>query len=114
MIKKEKKVSFSVIEKDELEKAVSKHFGTEIKVSDMEVGLFDCVPLFDMKPEGFYFNITIPEKGLDDNFTDSFDLAEENNWPEDFGTIAFTEEEYVFDFDVSEFKAYERNIDTSD
>ncbi len=80
----------------------------------MEVCLFDCLPDFGSKPEGFYFVITVPGIKPGDNVVDASDLAEENNWPEDFGQIAFTEEEYIFNFDVSEFKSYQREIDSSD
>ena len=112
MIKKT--ISFCVIGKDELEKAVSKHFGKRIKVSDMEVSLFDCLPCDTSEPDGFYFDISVNVDGLDDNYTDSFDLAEENEWPEDFGEMAFIKEEFIFDFDVSEFASYDRGIDSSD
>ncbi len=112
MIKKT--ISVYVIEKDELEKAVSKHFGREIKVSDMDVTLYDCLPLDSSKPEGFYFDICVNGIDLDDNYIDNIDLAEENDWPEDFGEIAFVDEKFIFDFDVSEFKSYERLVDSSD
>lgn len=116
MIKKEKTITYTlqIIEKEELEKAVSKHFGAEIKLGEMDVSLYDCLPLDTGKPDGFYFNITVHKDDILDNFVDSFDLAEENNWPEEFGTIAFIEEENIFDFDVSEFNFFERELDTSD
>ncbi|MBO4393703.1 MAG: hypothetical protein J5800_05115 [Spirochaetales bacterium] len=112
MIKKA--LPFSVLERDELEKAVSEHFGRRIRVSDMDVSLYDCLPCDVMEPDGFYFDIRVCGKDFDDSYTDSFDLAEENNWPEDFGEVAFVDEQYIFDFDVLEFNSYERAIDSSD
>lgn len=101
MVIKTKTLEFKVLDVEDIEQAVSKWFGREIKIGEMETILTDY-------PEDFETNFCIYVEEEDDT-VDSFTL-----WPE-FGTYSFRlEEEYIFNFDTGLFKSFEREDNYDD
>ena len=108
MIKKT--VTYKVIEKEDLERVVSKILGKETKISEMDVELTDWVPSNYAEDNvsadacGITFNVFVNNEQVSPIDEDYLSLPDINQ--------AILQEKYIFNFDVKEFKSYKRTIDT--
>ena len=109
MIKKTKTIEYNVIEAKDLEEWISELSGQNVQISDMNCIVYDCVPADTNIGDGFYFVIS-----TENGEWDSFDLEEAGMLDGVDTDTTFLEEEYIFAFDTSMFKSYERYKDTSD
>lgn len=106
----EKTVTYSVIEKEDLERVASKILGKETKISEMDVELYDLVPSNYAEGNvftrscGITFNIFVNYKQVNPMGVDYFSLPKIDQ--------AILHEKYIFNFDVKEFKSYKRTINT--
>lgn len=107
MIKKSK--VHNVLEKEDVERIVSKFLGKEVKVSEMDITIVDLIPS-DFE--------SIEDTGLDCilEINGRLIMDEEGLCPfvDRIFNQALLEEKYIFAFDVKEFKSYKRTWDCSD
>ena len=126
MKKKTIEFELAVFEAEDFENAYANYLKREglepkkVSIADMDFALIDYVPLDPGIPEGMGFLITI-----DEDMVDEFDLF----WNEEkegfylpggeyigteFWTVNIQDHSVLFDFDVSQFRSFERYVDTSD
>ena len=109
---------FVLLEKGEIEEAVTKYLGKKenVTIGQMECVLTYTVDISTYQPDGMMLDIKVGEKWID-----AFDLF----WDDDTDTylckgkeISLNEEflspEYIFAFDVKLFKCFTTETDTSD
>jgi len=108
----------NLLEIEDLESALSKHYGKEIKLSDVNCTLVHCIPMDTGHPSGQYLEITV--EGEEDE-TDSLDLFFDYDLHGHFldGKELSLDEEWaieveIFAFSVSEFHSYDSYVDSSD
>jgi hypothetical protein len=109
---KEKHKVFTVLEVEDVERLVSEMAGRDIKVGDMEVTLIDGVPLgpvMDGDIGSLYMTCEVRVDG-EEIYDDDYNSPLDEYMPD----YAYTPEEYIFDFDTSMFKSFERYTDSSD
>ena len=110
------KKEFHVLEKEDLERALSEQFDRPVKLSEVECTLQHCMPADEETPNGAYLEFTADEDECasfdlfwdddkDGHFFDGVQLALEDEWP--------TPDE-LFAFDVSEFAEFSSEVDDSD
>ena len=129
--------TYNVLEPEDLERAVSEYFGKEIKLSEMEVEIYDRRPVdedFRLDSETHYKNRNRRVVGIDirvegaeavEEFEISEGVFEEDtvNFVDEEGLglteffdekEQFIKEEYIFAFDTGLFKSYNRYVSTDD
>ena len=113
MIKKEITREITLLEKEDVINNVSEMLGRDVKLSEMEVTLYVCIPSDavyggELSECGLYCEIQVDgEKVCDEDY----------NYPLDnfFDECEFyLKDDEIFAFDTSEFGSYERLGDTSD
>lgn len=109
----EKQKVFQVLEVADVERLVSEMAGREIKVSDMDIRLYDAVPYGPIYDEGrvdsvyMYCEVRVDGKEVfDDDYNSPFD--------DYLPKWVYLPEEYIFDFDTKLFKSFKRYTDSSD
>ena len=107
---KEKQMVFKVLEVEDVERLVSEIVGREVKVGDMDIKLVDRVPMFSFQERiGSQMCCDVVVDG--EYILDEGDEAPFNEYLPD---IAYVPKEYIFDFDTSVFKSFERNTENFD
>lgn len=101
----------NLLDVEDIEQALSKYFGREISISDVECCLVYCVPI-DEGPDGMYLEFTV-----NGEYCDSFDVFDEDhfigNKQLSLNEMALPVRE-IFNFNVSAFKSFDRYADSSD
>ena len=115
---------YTLIDVEDLEKAVSEKAGRPVKISEMDLSLDDCFPYDTMTPAGMVFLITIDDAngnkeyyGVKDLFFDrKKDIYVINGelCSESFLQETFLDTDLLFNFDISLFRSFERSVDTYD
>lgn len=109
----------NLLDREDLEKAVSEYLGREVSVSEIECTLVHCVPCDTEEPNGAYLELQIG-----DDSCDSYDLF----WDEELDghylegkrlslDEAWADAEEIFDQDTlttDDFKSFESSVDGSD
>ena len=119
MVKKEK--TYSVLEVEDLEHAVSEYFGKEIKISEMDVTVYDRICPWEYNLEKYYDPKTeaivmcVDVEGAENEDGDNW-VGEDGLGLTEFfrEKELFVEDEYIFAFDTSMFKSYTREVSTDD
>ena len=107
----------NLLDIEDIESAVSKHAGREVKIGEMDCSLAYCIPMDSNEPSGAYFELS----GFDDE-VDSYELFYDdelechvvNGKPLSLDAEPWLPVEDIFNFDVSAFKSFETWTDTSD
>ena len=109
---KEKQIVFKVLEVADVERLVSEMAGREIKVDEMEVAVIDGMPLDSMEKGEVSDTYITCEVQVDGE--EIYDEEYRSPLDEFMPDMACVPEEYIFDFETSLFKSYERYCDSSD
>ena len=106
----------NLLDIEDIEQAISKHFDQKVAVSEVECTLVYCIPVDSREPNGAYLDFTIGEDSCD-----SFDVLYDDELNGHYlnGKRLSLDEpwlpaEEIFNFDVSAFKSFETFIDGSD
>ena len=114
--------SYCKLDVEDIEAAVSLYFNQTIKISEMDVRMFDSLLVDGNRNSSSFFYITVPK--LTDNtppdiivndLVDSGTLFDKQNWP-DFTlnkTEVFIDEQYIFNFNTDLFHSYKRSTELS-
>lgn len=93
--------------------SVSKILERDVEIGEIEMSVVDSLPmdaLYDgiVSKCGLYFEVIVDDEDVcDENYNGPlYDFEKEY--------IACLDEKYLFNFDISLFKSYERRVDTSD
>ena len=107
---------YALLDREDVEQAVSKAFGKPVKLEDMEVVLYDCFSLVWEEVNCLSFKIKAGDMVIPKNeFVDDNEDYEEGPLdPFIDGLSAGTEESLIFNFSTDLFKTYMRRIDCSD
>ena len=114
MIKKEITREITLLEKEDVINDVSEMLGRDVKLSEMEVTLYVCIPYDavyggELSECGLYCEIHVDGEDVWDSENERLPLEEFFNECE-----FYLKDDEIFAFDTSEFGSYERLGDTSD
>ena len=116
MITKTITKELNLLDIEDIELALSKHYDRKISISEVKCTLVYCIPLDTCELSGSYL-----EFDVGDDWCESFELwydEEENELLVNGKEPSFVREclcqEDVFNFDVSVFKKFECRTDSSD
>ena len=108
---------YTLLDVEDIEKAVSEKSGRKIPISEMECTVIDDFPAYSSLPIGMSITIEIHgDNGCEESY-DSFDLFNYNDGEysingelcsKTFMKEGFLDLPLIFNFDVSLFKSFER------
>ena len=109
---------YTVLDVEDLEKAVSAQFAQDCKIGQMDVTLYDCASPHG-EFDGIYFTVhvdgcTAVVDGYEEDEAASWELAEKAGWETFDPDVVGLAEEFIFNFDTALFKSYKRMVDGSD
>lgn len=101
---------------EDVEEALSSYWGRSVSIAEVECTLTYCIPADTATPSGMYLDFRDGDK-----FCDSFDLFDEDEsyiftWKDKQLSLneAWLPVEEIFAFDVSAFKQFNVDTDSSD
>ena len=112
--------TYNVLEAEDLERAVSECFGKEIKVSDMDVEVYDCIhpwadyeKYYDPTTETLGMCITVEgaENAEGDDFVSEYQIGLADFFRE---KDLFIADKYIFGFDTNLFGSYSIYVSIND
>lgn len=99
--------TYYVMDEQDIEKLASEYYKKDLKVGDLKVTFEDGLNEKPLKPIGAGIFIEIDESdeifSLYDEIFCEYLNVEKATWDQ-----TFVEDEYIFNFDTSKFKSYER------
>ena len=108
--------TYNVLDVEDVEKIISEYAGREVKISEMNVELDDCLPAdamwddeLDISSFGMLINVEVDGNDIVID-EEEYECPLQKYLPEG----VFVPESLFFNFDTNLFKSYRRGIDNSD